>query len=215
MNLRILFPINLMQISFRFHVHRNVMASANNYFSAPLGSSSKEADKKEIVLKNIDGATLKLLIEFSYTGHIGITDDNVDIILAAASSIEFYQIVQKCCEYLEKNMTIENCVQNLLRPDKYSFKYLHGKIFDFIAEHFSQVSVNDKLKLLDEKCALKLFNSDKINAIEEEVFYAVRDWIENNEIKCSELITNLFNCVRLEHIPVEVCEKICFFLVLF
>lgn len=187
-------------------MHRNVIAAVNNYFSALLGPSFKEANKKTIEFKNIDGPTLKLIIDFCYTGHIELTCENLDKILAAASSFELVQIEKKCGQYLDERLNLETCVHHFILADKYSFVDLRKKFFDFIAENFVKLSQCNSLTVLDKRCAFEIFNSDKINTSEEAVFYAVQNWIDYNEPCRQKFIKNLLNCVRLEHIPPKVCH---------
>lgn len=185
---------------FSFPVHRAVLAAVNTYFAALLGPSFKEGNEKVIRLQNIDGDTLKLLINYCYTGQLQFTETNLDLVLAGASSFELVRIEEQCCEYLADSVTLDTCLQHFLRADKYSFVHLRKRTFEFIAENFAILWQSEKYLLLDDKCALEIFDSDLLNASEDTVFFAVQKWMEANKPICSDLIANLLKCIRLEYI---------------
>lgn len=52
----------------KIQAHRLVLSSVSDYFSAMFTSNVREANQQEIVLKDVDPASLEDLVQYCYTG---------------------------------------------------------------------------------------------------------------------------------------------------
>lgn len=76
------------------------MAAANPHFEEIL--SAEGTDLKEICMYGVNGKSLRLLVDFCYTGEFKITVDNVINLLAAASRYRFVAVEKHCLDFLER-----------------------------------------------------------------------------------------------------------------
>lgn len=60
--------------------HKKVLAAASPYFFAMFASSNfVETHQEKVTIRGIDAQALQSLIEYVYTEHIDLTDDNVQV----------------------------------------------------------------------------------------------------------------------------------------
>lgn len=123
------------------------MMSASDYFQALLGPNFREGRKKIINLPNIDGATLKVIIQFCYTGKVQINAENIVNILSAASAMELVLIEEKCEQFWNENLATFNCIDIFSLADKYNFRDLRQKALEFICENFEAEAIGAKFRI--------------------------------------------------------------------
>lgn len=179
------------------------MIESSKYFQVMFGPDFREGNEEEIVLHDIDGATLRLLIDFCYAGHTTITRDNVEDLIDAAARMEFVKLEQDCCKFLIDILAIDNCVDALLIADKYNFTELKQKALNFIRNHFEDVAVDDLVEI-NYKNFAELLKYEHYKIHESTIFDRLVRWISHDKKERAEYVPLLVECVRLEHIPDEV-----------
>ncbi len=61
--------------------HKAVLAACSPYFYAMFTGELAEARADRIVLQEVDGRALSLLIDFTYTAEVHVTEENVQVSL--------------------------------------------------------------------------------------------------------------------------------------
>lgn len=175
------------------------MMSSSKYFAALLGPNFKEGQEQEVSIADIDGATLKLIIDFCYTGELRITDDNIMQVIAAASAMELVLIEEKCQQFWNDILEISNCVEMFSLADRYSFVLLRKRALDMICEYFEKVPIAD-LQALTFPCFSELIKCDQIHAVwqEEFIFQRMALWVDYDEVNRAIHAPELFQSIRLE-----------------
>lgn len=56
--------------------YRLVLSAASEYFSAMFTGNLREAEEREITLREVDGEALHALVQYCYTGTIGKARDS-------------------------------------------------------------------------------------------------------------------------------------------
>lgn len=187
----------------RFPAHRVIMAASSEYFKALLGPNFREGSEKLVTLKEIDGPTLKCVIDFIYTGNVTITNENVHAIIAAASSMGPITLETKCAAFWESILAVGNCVEILLNAEKYHLKELVPKAECFICVNFVAVPIGDIPKLSAVHME-KLLDNTKIDADESDIFDRLVHWIMEKSDEPKEVHMNLIKLIELERMPVKV-----------
>lgn len=175
------------------------MMSSSDYFRALLGPHFKEGKEEEVIIENVDGQTLKAIVNFCYSGKIQITDENILKLVEASSFMLLVRIQRKCEQFWSDKLATSNCVDIFSAADEYSFADLRKKSFDFICEHFETVVAIDlhkiKVSLLSE-----LLKYDQIHAREEFIFQRLVEWAGYHETTRSTHVPELFKSIRLAKI---------------
>lgn len=165
-----------------------------------LSANMTEAKKDEIELKDLDGRTLRTLIEYCYTGEIEIRSDNIETLLPAASRYEFVEIEEECSKFLECVLKANplNCISYYSLAHLYNFSGLKEISKRFACEHFMKVKDSDEFLLMNFQELSELINSDNLIATrEEDVFDGVMAWINHDKTERNEHIVKLLKGYEL------------------
>jgi len=96
----------------KFPVHRNVLKARSSFFNGLLRNENNYAENNtgQLVINNMDSGTVKIVIEYIYTGKIKDLESKAVQLLKAADMYDF-PLLKKCCEdELISSMNLENVV---------------------------------------------------------------------------------------------------------
>uniref|UniRef100_A0A4W3I4Z0 Kelch-like protein 2 n=1 Tax=Callorhinchus milii TaxID=7868 RepID=A0A4W3I4Z0_CALMI len=60
--------------------HRVVLAACSSYFHAMFTGEMSESKARRVRIKEVDGWTLNMLIDYVYTAEIQVTEENVQVL---------------------------------------------------------------------------------------------------------------------------------------
>nr|XP_042903275.1 kelch-like protein 10 [Parasteatoda tepidariorum] len=176
------------------------MSLCSPYFRALFTSRiNGHQPSREYTIPGISTDMLSLVIDFTYTGKTGVTEENVTSLLPTADQFCVARMVQDCANFLIEKMNSENCIgirqlaRNyfVLELDKAAHKYLISNFEEIVdqSEEFLELSLEDVMDLL---------NSDRINVRKEErVWEAGIKWIDHRPDERKQYIDSILRCIRL------------------
>ena len=129
-------------------------------------------------MKDIDPDVLDRIVEFIYTGHLDVTVDNVQDLLAAASLIQLESVQEICCEFLKEHLEPANCLGIRNFAEANGCTQLTEAVDVFARERFVDVYCGDEF--LSHPCEhlISIISSDELNVTsEKEVYLAVIRWV--------------------------------------
>lgn len=199
--------MTLLFFSFRISAQRIVLTASSKYFRAMFTSGMKESEKKEIPLENVSGEALRLIIQYCYTGEIEINVDNVEMLLPAASHLEFVEIEKECSKFLEiileKNPL--NCLSYYLTGFLYNFDGLMMLAKQLMCKHFMEIKDAEEFLLLEFDVLLELIGSDDLKVDrEEDAFNAVMKWVNHEQSSRKQYLADLLKSIRFSQMDVTV-----------
>lgn len=157
-------------------------------------------------MENIDGPTLKAIIQFIYIGHIDLNESNIASILAAAVDVELVPLQQECCEYLQKKLSVESCAKTLTLAVKYSFGQLITNALTLMAANFEKIPPAEIVQL-DGNIFGDILKQDRIQTPETNIFDCLVKWLRTNQTDRAKFMPDLLKAIRLEHMPGEVSPR--------
>ncbi|XP_069989697.1 kelch-like protein 17 [Penaeus vannamei] len=157
-----------------------------------------EKTQEKVTLQELDSTALELLVEYSYTGEIVITEDNVQVLLPASSLLQMASVREACCKFLMRQLHPSNCLGIRSFADAHSCGELHTRSHRFALQNFPEVCGTEEFLLLPFKQVEELISSAQLNVpCEEKVFTAVISWVKHDLREREKHVPQLLQHVRL------------------
>lgn len=180
-----------------FQCHKNVLSAFSPYFRAMFSSAMKEAEMDKINIFDIDADMFQLLVEFAYTGHVTITEDNVKSLLATANFFEALSVRDACCKYIGQHLNETNCISIFSISDQHFCVNLRQKVKRFILTNFERVYPQPEFVTLGQDELIELLSDDQLHVTyEKDVFLALTTWLEHSKAERKEQFEKIVEHVR-------------------
>ena len=185
--------------------HKVVLAAASPFFAAMFSSGMRESGSRVIELRNVDSSAVKSLIEFAYSSQISISYANAPMLIAASDMLQFTEVKQACCDYLQCCIDSANCLDLLQFADTHSCSTLHRAARLHCNLHFSAVTELPaflEMTLGGLECYL---SSDYLRMEgEDTVLEAALRWLDYDQESRSPCAPRVIRTVRMTLLPPSV-----------
>nr|XP_002187183.4 kelch-like protein 3 isoform X1 [Taeniopygia guttata] len=199
---RLLCDVVIVAESVEMEAHRVVLAACSPYFCAMFTGDMSESKAKKIEIKDVDGQTLRKLIDYIYTAEIEVTEENVQVLLPAASLLQLMDVRKNCCDFLQSQLHPTNCLGIRAFADVHACSELLQQANAYAEQHFPEVMLGEEFLSLSLDQVCSLISSDKLTvSSEEKVFEAVISWINYEKESRLEHMAKLMEHVRLPLLP--------------
>lgn len=152
--------------------------------------------------------SLELLLDFSYTGQITITERNVEDLLSAADLLDFTYVKQSCANFLQDQLDPTNCLGMFYLGESYNCNGLSEAAQSFLNENFKTVAESGDILQLDAKQLKVLLESDNLHVDNEgDILELVIKWTSQDPEK-NRWLSYLLPVVKLPFIPPKQLNEI-------
>lgn len=189
----------------RIPAHRVVLAASSPVFKASFTSELKRKKEGEVFdevqVSDFDPSTVQEMLNFVYTGEVGITHKNALELTLAADYYNLENLKKLCAEFLMINLTPSNCLLIQMYAERYRLNLLHETATYFICNNLTSIWETDEYLKMDFAEVKELFSGDRL-AIEtqkgeEEVFLGIKAWVKHDQEKRASYFDELFGHTRL------------------
>ncbi|XP_028270704.1 kelch-like protein 10, partial [Parambassis ranga] len=151
---------------------------------------------------------MELIIEFTYTGSVNVTESNVWRLFMAADYFNLVKLVQICCNFFEKTLCPDNCIGIWQFTKNYHVPELHLKAFHFVLSHFEEVAFCKEFLQLSAQEVSDIISRDTLTVRQEAaVFEAIIRWIAHEPQEREGDADLLLPKVRLSMMPTEYIQR--------
>ncbi|WKX94017.1 hypothetical protein Q1695_011350 [Nippostrongylus brasiliensis] len=143
--------------------HKLVLAAASPYFRETLSTGGfVESKEIRVVVKDIDDETLRLLVDYFYTGRLDIKEKNVKALFGVAKNLHLDSVLNECTRYLKEHLSISNCMETAAFAKAHNCIELDDAAVSFTRQHF-RVLVGVRLPLTTPEFLLdRVYNEPMI-----------------------------------------------------
>uniref|UniRef100_A0A8C4NCK5 Kelch-like family member 5 n=1 Tax=Eptatretus burgeri TaxID=7764 RepID=A0A8C4NCK5_EPTBU len=182
----------------RISAHRLMLSAVSDYFEAMFTSNLRESTEYEVTLEKVDPDALSSLVQYVYTGHLQICENNVEALMDVACLLQLQPVVEACSGNLVKYLQPSNCLGIRNFADAHDCLELFTVAHNYTMEHFVGVTKQNEFLLLLVDDVEKFLSSDDVNVPNEEtIFEALVAWVSYNPGPRQAHLSNLLSLVRL------------------
>ncbi|OTF75594.1 kelch-like protein, partial [Euroglyphus maynei] len=183
----------------KIYAHRVLLAAYSPYFL-----ELAESRQTEVIIRDIDEHAMELLIDFAYTSHIIIEENNVQVLLPAACLLQMNEIQEVCCEFLRRELDPSNCLGIRSFADTHSCQDLLHYADKYTQDYFQEVIENEEFLLLPVNQLIDIVSTDELNiSTEEQVYNAIMKWVRYNVQERGQHLAHVLQHVRLSQMSAK------------
>ncbi|XP_066576868.1 kelch-like protein 10 [Amia ocellicauda] len=164
-----------------FNAHKIILCGCSEYFRVLFTSDGWNTERREVNILGISPEMMKLIIQYAYTLTVPISPNNVQELLVAADQLAVLDLMQTCCNFLEAQLCIENCIGiSQIAELHFCFK-LHRVAHRYVRHHFGLVAkASEEFLELSLDQLTNIIEKDDLNVNQEDVvFEAILRWIDH------------------------------------
>lgn len=192
--------------STKIWAHRAVLSACSPYFQAMFTGElrGQESRQREIEIRDVDEHAMEVLVDFAYTAHAVIDENNVQVLLPASCLLQITEIQDKCCEYLKRQLDPSNCLGIRAFADTHTCHELLEYANKFTHDKFQEVIESEEFLLLPVNQLIEIISSDELNVqTEEQVYNAIISWVKYNVADRRQNLALVLQHVRLSQLTAK------------
>lgn len=199
---RALCDVTLCVAEEEFRVHRLVLAASSPYFNAMFTNKHLESSSSRVEMSGVDAGALGALLNFAYSSSLVICEENVQAVLAAANLLQITSVVEACCDFLEAQIDVDNCLGIAAFAEMLSCSKLYMTSWRFALDNFHEVWKTEEFLSTPPSLLQELIRSENLHVTsEEEVLECVLLWYKHDAQTRLSTVKALLHSVKLPLIP--------------
>lgn len=193
----------------KFHVHRNIIVASSKYFEAMLSHSTKEKTNGFVELRDVDPKSVKLCIEFIYTGKVVFSVERPNFLIYTSELFNLTNLTDLYFEFLLENMNAENCFLFKELSQTYNRENDLKTAEKFISDNFEAMTSSVAFKNKSQWEILAYINSLSGASGEGDIlkWKAATRWVKGDVENRSPLFLQLLKYIDLGNLPKEFVEN--------
>ena len=178
----------------RFPAHRIILAASSRFFRTMFEGRFLESHQTDVAIGNVDGAVMKMLIEYVYRGktECPASVDSVLSIYEAAHYVQFDELFRICSDWLKLHVAESNCVSMGILADGYGDTDLLRACDRFVGVHIALLAEREEFLSLSVEHLGRILAQDELGVKSEDgVLIILQKWIKHDEASRRDQIETL------------------------
>ncbi|KAH3777680.1 kelch-like protein 15 isoform X2 [Dreissena polymorpha] len=193
-----------------FKGHKKVLADASDYFAAMFSHEMKEKDETVIELKDISPDGFSAMLDYFYHGNVTVESKIVPDILEAARFFHVEWILDVCCDYMIRHLSMLDYPLTMELADRYSLGDLRYEIFKYFGNNLPGLTEKEPfLRDLSAELLLQfLMEYMYVEMSEYTIMLLILRWVAVDKESRSEHLLPLLRQLRFHTMELEELEEI-------
>ena len=178
--------------------NRLVLSCYSKYFAGLFRLTPQRA----IEIEAVDGATMKTLIDFIYTGSITIDDLNVESLQSGADFLKLVEVKQFCDNFFQEKAKLHDSFAAFKAAVTLNSEVAHkDEVREYIITHLDKITQTDEFKALSKDDLVSFISSlERSRAKKKSIYQTVITWVHHNEETRRNEFPELFKMIDLNEI---------------
>ena len=162
--------------------NRMILSCCSCFFEAMFDLEMKEKYQNTVQIHEVDGAAVKSVVDFMYSGEVKITSENVMELIAASDYLQVAEVKRFCFEFLESILSLNNWFTILSAAKLYECEQLKNEVYEHVGKNFNNAVQTDKFNLLVKNDLIGLISNTNRSHIKEIlIFKSLVTWCRHDE----------------------------------
>ncbi|KAJ5076249.1 hypothetical protein M0811_06528 [Anaeramoeba ignava] len=163
-------------IPITFKTHKSILSSRSQYFKSLFNSKMKEFQENKVVLKDFSSSIISLILNYFYSGKIGINLENAIEILIFSTKYLIDELIEITLSFIQNNLQLEIVVDVLKFSESVNFNQLFDSAYQFLLANFHEFIKTPFFVELEENHLNSILSNDEIFTNELEIFESLMKW---------------------------------------
>ncbi|XP_039255350.2 kelch-like protein 25 [Styela clava] len=161
-----------------FPVHKNVMSAGSDYFDAMLSHDNLESNTGIVDMKEVNVDSVKVCIDYIYTGNASITLDKSEQLLHVANIMQLSRLCEKIADFLEGNLGPKSFFIIRQLAVKFNLQDLEESCDKYAVIYLGSIAKEEEFNRLDRNYVEFLLTHDKSSYSEDSKLEILLQWIK-------------------------------------
>uniref|UniRef100_A0A3P8VPR9 Kelch like family member 10 n=1 Tax=Cynoglossus semilaevis TaxID=244447 RepID=A0A3P8VPR9_CYNSE len=180
-----------------YKIHKVIISDCSPYF-IPFFEFHSSTDASTFDMFGLCPDTMRLIIEFAYTGSVSVTECNVEKLMLASDMLNIMSIVQVCSDFLGEQLSPENSIGIWKFSKVCSCPELQLRASHYIFHHFEEVFSCEEFLHLTMQELNEILGRDELSVKKEgTVFEAILHWVAHKPKERCKNLAMLFSKFRV------------------
>ena len=184
--------------------NRVILSCCSEFFLKLFQTQTVKESNDHIVniTADIDPNSVKLLVDFIYTGTVTINEENAIHLLKASDYLQLEEPKQFCIEFLNVIVSHVNCIAILGTAIYYSIKPLQERIYKMVSGKLKEFAQTDDFKSFTKEDLVScIFHLDRKLAKETTIYQAIITWTKHDEENRKMHFPDLLELINFDDLP--------------
>ncbi|KAK3761909.1 hypothetical protein RRG08_023692, partial [Elysia crispata] len=166
-----------------FQCHRLVLAATSGFFRSLLSSRMKEPRERKVELHDISFDAFTDIMTWIYDGDLVLSVDTASELVPAADQLDIEALKTECADFLENNLTADNCIMLYNTGSVYNCQDLKTKSWEFLLSNFDAACLSGAIFESNAEDLKRLVaDPNLVTRSEDMVVEYILRWVRHGEI---------------------------------
>jgi len=145
--------------------HRCILAASSSFFMGMFQTELDESHQSKITIREMEASTLRLILDYVYTGRVELSVDNVQNVLSAANLFQMIHLRDGCATFMMNHISVDNCVGVYFFARAHECQELAESARQLINAQFESVCRGPEFMSLPANKLIDIVSDDQVPAL--------------------------------------------------